>query len=70
MADQHEVEITIKWQNDGYFEMSQKVDNGDPIVDIRVEENGDIAGQWGAITKICRNCIDRVLKQAGDEMVT
>lgn len=68
MADQKEVEIKIKWQDDAFFEMTTKRDAGDVKQIVRIEENGCLEAFWPHISNICKDYISKLLHDIGDEM--
>lgn len=63
-----QIDITLKWENQKFFEMTQKEDANPKITTIRVEENSDIGGLWQNIANICQNDFARHIARAGDEM--
>ena len=68
MADDHEIEITLKWQNGGYYEMTSKRDQEGNIQVVRMEENGSIATLWPHVSIICQTFFNDVVTEIGNEM--
>jgi len=68
MADEHELEITIKWQDDVYFQMTGKKDAQDKKQIVRIEENGCLETFWSHISNICKEYLSKQLHDIGEEM--
>ncbi len=64
------IRITLRWENNKFFEMKQKEENNPDNVVIHVDEDGHITDDWGSISRICSDALTRHLKQVGDEMAS
>lgn len=63
-----EREFTLKWENNNFFELTEKSGGQDPITVIRVEENGDFQSQKAHIRHIALDCLTKRLDTALNEM--
>jgi len=63
-----EIEVTISWENDDFFEIKEKEDGGDTIVIGRFEENGELEVMWNSIQKTMLLYFKTVLERIGEEM--
>ena len=63
-----EIEVTISWENDNFFEIKEKEDGGDTIVIGRFEENGELEVMWNSIQKTMLLYFKTVLERIGEEM--
>ena len=67
MAD-HEIELTLKWENSVSFEMTTKEDAGPVLTIIKMDENGHISALWPAATDLVEKHIRVLMKRIGEEM--
>ncbi len=65
---EHVVEVEIKWENDKYFEISEKEDGGDTLIIGRFEENGELNAMWALIQKTMELYFKTILTRIGEEM--
>ncbi len=65
---EHELEITVKWENDKGFSVDAKLDDGDVITISKHEENGDIKVLWPHIQKTLETYWKTTLAHIGEEM--
>ena len=63
-----EIEVTISWENDDFFEIKEKEDGGATIVIGRFEENGELEVMWNSIQKTMLLYFKAVLERIGEEM--
>lgn len=70
MAVEQEYEITLKWKDEDYFEMSCKKNN-DPVVKVvRIEENGRMETIWPGTQSSAITFINDILNDIGKEMMS
>ena len=62
------IQLTIRWENDQFFEMKVKPDDGDGNVVLRMDENTYLPALWSDVTKICSNYFKKIMEQIGNEM--
>lgn len=60
--------ITLRWENQEFFEATSKKDDGDTITIVRVEEDGNIAAVWPHVGDIIKEQIRRDLDTIGSDM--
>ena len=63
-----EIEVTISWENDNFFEIKEKEDGGDTLIVGRFEENGELEVMWNSIQKTMLLYFKAVLERIGEEM--
>ncbi len=63
-----EIEVTISWENDNFFEIKEKEDGGDTLIVGRFEENGELEVMWNSIQKTMLLYFKTVLERIGEEM--
>ena len=63
-----EIEVTISWENDDFFEIKEKEDGGDTLIVGRFEENGELEVMWNSIQKTMLLYFKAVLTRIGEEM--
>lgn len=64
----NKIELELAWENDNYFEMTAKPDDGEPTIILRMDENTHLPSLWHNVTKICASYLEKVLKDIGKEM--
>ena len=62
-----EVELTLKWENNKSFEMTE-TSNGVTKTVIKTEENDHLADMWQSTSTACLDYMDAVLRMIGGEM--
>lgn len=67
-GEEGEFEVTLKWKNADFFEMSIKADSDPKVKIVRVEENGNLAALWDNIKKICVDTFSSEIDSIGEEM--
>lgn len=68
MAEEHELEMKIKWQDDVFFEVKAKKDAAEWKQIVRIEENGCLQSFWPHISNICKDYLSKQLCDIGEEM--
>ena len=63
-----EIEVTISWENDNFFEIKEKEDGGDTIIVGRFEEDGELNVMWTSIQKTMELYFKAILTRIGEEM--
>lgn len=63
-----EIEITLKWKNEEFFEMTAKPNDGDATIVLRMDENTYLPALWSDVTKICSGYFKKIMEQIGNEM--
>ncbi len=64
---ENEVKLTLKWENNSHFEMTEKSDGVTKTV-IRTEENDHLTDMWASTSAACKDYLDAVLRKIGGEM--
>jgi len=67
MADT-KVELELKWNNNEFFELTSKENDGEPITIIKVEENACIVKLWDNIQALAVTYVAHLLERIGNEM--
>ena len=65
---EHELEITVKWENEKHFTITEKEDGGAPLIIGKFEENGELNAMWALIQKTMEMYFKTVLTRIGEEM--
>jgi len=65
---EHEIEITLKWENNVSFEATTKVDTGEVLTLAKLDENGEIATLWPAMSDLVERYIKSLMTRIGKEM--
>lgn len=65
---ENEAEITLAWENNVGFCMTQKVNSDPEKIIIKLEENGDIASLWPHIEDACQQFFNNLLSKIGSDM--
>jgi len=60
--------IRLTWENDNQFKMDTKLDDGDWITIVQMDENGHIASLWPSAQTICETYVKEQLSLIGSEM--
>lgn len=60
--------VEITYENQDAFQVKTKVDDGEPIVIVRAEENGCIGCIWNDLQKTCMAYFRTLLEDAGKVM--
>ena len=63
-----ELEIKITWENNHFFKMEKKVEGGDWLTVVSIEENAHIAAIAGSIKGLCMADFNAHLNVIMDEM--
>lgn len=58
----------LEWENNNTFEMTEKLDDGDSVSVIKIEENAELINLWNHIESICKATFDAKLQQIGEDM--
>lgn len=67
MADT-KVELEFKWNNNEFFELTSKENDGEAITIVKVEENACIAKLWDNIQALAITFTAHLLERIGNEM--
>lgn len=65
---EHEWILKMGWENGNFFQLKSEKDGVDGIVDVRIEENGQIEVIWSAIQSACISRVNQILSDIGKEM--
>lgn len=65
---EHEIEITLKWENNVSFEATTKEDDGAVLSLARMDENGQIAILWPSQSDCLERYIKSIMARIGKEM--
>lgn len=65
---QSEIQLKITWENNNFFQMTTKKDEGAVTQVVRMEENGQIKELWIHISDICKNFFGTTIDGIGTEM--
>jgi len=67
---EHELELTLTWENQKAFKMTAKEDGaGSPKITIlEIEEDGHIADLWPFLQRACETYFTKQLAKIGFEM--
>lgn len=65
---EHEVEITLKWENNVSFRVTTKEDDGSVLTLSCMDENGVIATLWPAESDKMERYIRSLMARIGKEM--
>ena len=65
----HKMEIKLEWENSVHFTMKAKMDGGDEVSLIKVQEDACIKCVWRHVADFCITYITTKLHEIGNEMV-
>jgi len=60
--------IRFAWENDVGFKMDTKLDDGDWITIVQMDENGHIGSLWPSTQTICETYVKEQVSLIGSEM--
>ena len=67
MADT-KIELELKWDNNDFFELTSKENDGEVITIISMEENACIAKLWDNVQALVITYVAHLLDRIGKEM--
>ena len=67
MAEQ-KLDVTIKWENDNYFEVKAKKNGGENFTIIRNDENSHLLDMWPGVRKAVIRYFESVLSDIRSDM--
>lgn len=67
---EHEIEVTIRWENGVGFEIVEKANGGPTITIIKAEEDAEhnLGVFWNKYTAVCSEYFKVFFKRVGEDM--
>jgi hypothetical protein len=66
--EEQKLEVTIKWENDNFFEITAKKNGGEKFIIIRDDENAHLLSMWSGIQKAALLYFKSVLEGIKSDM--